>query len=448
MQHYRTLSNSLILKKASRYRCNSIIFLSSYKNLKKENNLNNQKFKSEINYKNLILLQNQNGKFGQEAAYSKVIEKDSKDNNLVEKLSFKKLFALKRNFIFLKNLFFVAFFPRGYPRTVTSEYWDYSKWQFLNSISGTIIGTLSMQALLQSMGMGAGSAIGLAASTNWIIKDGFGLLGGVIFASVVNNKFDSKPKQYRFLANFLIQFSSFIELLTPLFPKFFILLASISNIGKNIGWLATSATRVSMNRGVTREDNLGDVTAKSGAQSTAAGLIGTGFGVVLSYFVGVEPLTLMAVFIPSTILNMYFAYKTNTSVVVKTFNLERGEICLREFCEKIVSSHFEKYNNVKKLEKNKLDFSIINSKKVEQNFLKFKNLLKDPSEVGKDEDLFFLKRNYNIKGSKLRLKIELQLEPKLRYENYFIFNNDFDKFKTGYNLEKGSWLEFGIHPFE
>ncbi|KAJ3227981.1 hypothetical protein HK099_007850 [Clydaea vesicula] len=266
MQHYRTLSNSLILKKASRYRCNSIIFLSSYKNLKKENNLNNQKFKSEINYKNLILLQNQNGKFGQEAAYSKVIEKDSKDNNLVEKLS-----------------------------------------------------TLSMQALLQSMGMGAGSAIGLA---------------------------------------------------------------SISNIGKNIGWLATSATRVSMNRGVTREDNLGDVTAKSGAQSTAAGLIGTGFGVVLSYFVGVEPLTLMAVFIPSTILNMYFAYKTNTSVVVKTFNLERGEICLREFCEKIVSSHFEKYNNVKKLEKNKLDFSIINSKKVEQNFLKFKNLLKDPSEVG------------------------------------------------------------------
>jgi hypothetical protein len=70
--------------------------------------------------------------------------------------------------------------------------------------------------------------------------------------------------EYRFLASGLIQASSLFELLAPLYPGGFLLIASVSNIGKNIGWLATSATRASMNRGLTKEDNLGDVTAKSG----------------------------------------------------------------------------------------------------------------------------------------------------------------------------------------
>lgn len=43
---------------------------------------------------------------------------------------------------------------------------------------------MSTQALLQALGMGAGVSIGLAATTNWIIKDGFGLLGGLIYAGM------------------------------------------------------------------------------------------------------------------------------------------------------------------------------------------------------------------------------------------------------------------------
>ncbi len=85
-----------------------------------------------------------------------------------------------------------------------------------------------------------------------------------MFAAKVNTRFDSHPKRFRFWANLLIQFSNFLELLTPLYPGMFLALASISNIGKNIGWLATSATRAAMNHSLTREDNLGDVTAKSG----------------------------------------------------------------------------------------------------------------------------------------------------------------------------------------
>ena len=46
-------------------------------------------------------------------------------------------------------------------------------------------GVLSMQSLLCAIGIGASEALPLAATLNWVIKDGLGQLGGVIFASVV-----------------------------------------------------------------------------------------------------------------------------------------------------------------------------------------------------------------------------------------------------------------------
>ena len=56
-----------------------------------------------------------------------------------------------------------------------------------------------MQALLMAIGVGAGS-VPLAATLNWIIKDGLGQLGGVLYAGIMNDRFDSDPKRYRFLS--------------------------------------------------------------------------------------------------------------------------------------------------------------------------------------------------------------------------------------------------------
>jgi len=45
--------------------------------------------------------------------------------------------------------------------------------------------------------------------------------------------------------------------------------------GKNVSWLAGSATRAQLNRAQALRENLGDVTGKAGSQATAAGLAGT-----------------------------------------------------------------------------------------------------------------------------------------------------------------------------
>ncbi|KND00919.1 uncharacterized protein SPPG_04019 [Spizellomyces punctatus DAOM BR117] len=233
----------------------------------------------------------------------------------------------------------MGFLPKGYPHSVTPDYTPYTIYSFLHSVSGTLTGTLSTQALLHALGMGAAAAAGLAATTNWIIKDGFGLLGGVIYAGATANRFDSSPKRYRFLAAVAIQVATLAELLTPLFPHLFVPMASVSNICKNIGWLAASATRASMHKGFSKEDNLGDVTAKAGAQATTAGLLGTGGGILLSWAFGTAPMSLMTIFVPLCAANMWFAYRANEAVVTRSINLERCELIMHDRVRHALNGH-------------------------------------------------------------------------------------------------------------
>ncbi|TPX32433.1 hypothetical protein SmJEL517_g04418 [Synchytrium microbalum] len=238
----------------------------------------------------------------------------------------------------LDEKFQLAFLPKNYHSSVTADYIPYSIYQFLHSVTGTITGTLSTQALLQALGMGAATSIGLAATTNWIIKDGFGLLGGVIYAAVVSNKFDAQPKRYRFYSALALQAATILELVTPMVPHLFLPLASFSNIAKNVAWLASSATRAAMHRGFTKEDNLGDVTAKAGVQATAAGLVGTALGVGVSWVVGTQPWMLGLAFFPLCVANLGFAYMANVCVVTRSLNVTRAELALRPLIVDLVAT--------------------------------------------------------------------------------------------------------------
>lgn len=77
----------------------------------------------------------------------------------------------------------------------------------------------------------------MAAALNWVIKDGLGQLGGIIFASTINTKFDSDPKRWRLVSSIALDGACLLELLAPLVPALFIPIASVANVGKNISWL-------------------------------------------------------------------------------------------------------------------------------------------------------------------------------------------------------------------
>jgi hypothetical protein len=77
------------------------------------------------------------------------------------------------------------------------------------------------------------------------------------------------------LASISMDLASFIELLTPFFPGYFLPLASVANVGKNISFLAASASRAAIHKTFAVHENLADITAKTGSQCILGSMLGT-----------------------------------------------------------------------------------------------------------------------------------------------------------------------------
>ncbi len=54
-----------------------------------------------------------------------------------------------------------------------------------------------------------------------------------------------------------------LEFLTPLAPRYFLLLASVANVGKSVGLATHISTQPSFVKNFARQDNLSDLTAKA-----------------------------------------------------------------------------------------------------------------------------------------------------------------------------------------
>ncbi|KAJ1727254.1 hypothetical protein LPJ61_004675 [Coemansia biformis] len=222
-----------------------------------------------------------------------------------------------------------AFLPADYRRSVTPEYLGYTWWQAVHNVFGSASGVLATQAMLYAMGLGAG-ALPLSAAINWVIKDGFGQLGGVLYATMVGQRFDSDPKHQRFWSAVWLQAATWLEMLAPLAPHLFLLIGSVANIGKNIAWLAMSATKASINRTFCLRENLGDLTAKSGSQATAAGLVGTALGVAIGATVDASVNTLLLGFVPLSAASLWGNYQSLLYTATPTLNVERAQHMLQD----------------------------------------------------------------------------------------------------------------------
>lgn len=70
--------------------------------------------------------------------------------------------------------------PNGYPVSVGPDYLSFVVYQMLSMIASTASGVLSTQSLLYALGLGSSAGtLTLAATVNWIVKDGIGQFGTV-----------------------------------------------------------------------------------------------------------------------------------------------------------------------------------------------------------------------------------------------------------------------------
>lgn len=100
-------------------------------------------------------------------------------------------------------------------------------------------------------------------------------------------------------------------------------------VGKNISWLAASASRAGIHKSFLVEENLADITAKAGSQSTASSLVGTGVGIALSALVGPSVPHVVVGFVVLSVVHLYCNYRSLTAVNLRTLNPQRTELlCL------------------------------------------------------------------------------------------------------------------------
>lgn len=122
---------------------------------------------------------------------------------------------------------------------------------------------MSTQALFVALGGTTTQSQMAAAAYTWVLKDGLGQLGGILFAARYGTNFDEDIKKWRYMSMLALNIAIYIEIMTLKFPQHFLLLASVANIGKNICMLLSSASRASINMRFAKRNNMGDISGKA-----------------------------------------------------------------------------------------------------------------------------------------------------------------------------------------
>jgi len=221
------------------------------------------------------------------------------------------------------------FLPENYPGSVQGAYRRFVGWNLVQMTFSSALGVLSTQQLLLALGIGSVSS---SAALNWVLKDGLGQLGGVVFAGTVGSRFDGSVKYYRWVSSLVLNVACGLEMAANCYPSHFLLIASLSTTGKNISYLSASATKAAINLSFCNAHNLADVTAKNGTQTTAACLIGTALGTVLAYTCQSYSQSLLA-FALCSCVNLYGTWGELKCVTLRNINVERGEMLFAHFFE-------------------------------------------------------------------------------------------------------------------
>jgi len=132
--------------------------------------------------------------------------------------------------------------------------------------------------------------------------------------------------------------STLLEILSPLFSGYFVLVASVANIGKNVSFLTASASRASLHQALSQRGNLGDITAKAGSQSIAASLVGTCLGIAISPLVGEDISRVAASFLFFSAFHQFCTYHGLKAVPLRSLNRHRLNILLTLFFQEFASA--------------------------------------------------------------------------------------------------------------
>ncbi|XP_068100235.1 RUS family member 1 isoform X2 [Hyperolius riggenbachi] len=235
------------------------------------------------------------------------------------------------NYRSLKDCLVSVFLPHGYPDSVSDDYLQYQLWDTIQAFASSVTGSLATHSLLRGSGVGDSSATVAAATVTWILKDGTGMVGRILFAWVKGSQLDCDAKKWRLFADVLNDLAIFIEILAPVFPSCFTVTVCIAGIFKCIVGVAGGATRAALTVHQAKRDNMADVCAKDGSQETLVNLAGLLVSLAIVPLVSENLWVTYLLFLILTSLHLYSNYRAVRSVVMETLNQSRLSIMLEHY---------------------------------------------------------------------------------------------------------------------
>lgn len=234
--------------------------------------------------------------------------------------------------------FKALFLPVGYPRTVKPNYERYAMLSALQNVLQSTNIVLSSAFLLYAVGLGAG-AVPVAGALNWLIKDGVGQAGTLIFGRVIAHDFDINTRTWNFLSNVAINVACAVEISCVWRPEHFLLVASAANTLKGVACMAGSSTRAAFNISFAKGENIADITAKSTSQYICTSIMGSVAGIAISSQVGSDATAALVVSGALAAANAFITFATIRSVPLSNLNPTRMQLLADHYLKANAEGH-------------------------------------------------------------------------------------------------------------
>eukprot|EP00960_Hanusia_phi_P068690 766910-Hanusia_phi.AAC.1 len=192
----------------------------------------------------------------------------------------------------LKRIMYATFLPSGYPASLPDEYTKYQAYNLLQDLTSNLRGILSTQKILEGMGVGKAGVTSLAATMQWMARDGSSMLGGLLFTAFASSSFGIHIKRWRLFADLINDVALLLDMLAPAYPELFLPIICLSSVFKAMCGVSAGACNAAIVQhwatrfgpassccvclqlliGVHR-GNIADVGAKTGAQHTIVSVL-------------------------------------------------------------------------------------------------------------------------------------------------------------------------------
>ncbi|XP_012277949.1 RUS1 family protein C16orf58 homolog [Orussus abietinus] len=223
-----------------------------------------------------------------------------------------------------------VFLPQGFPDSVHPDYVPYQIWDTVQAFASTIMGTLTTHSIMRGVGVGESTASPLAAAITWILKDGTGMIGRILFAWWNGTDLDAHCKKWRLFADILNDFAMGIELIIPYFSTYSTLILCTSTAMKSVVGVAGGATRAALTQHQALRNNLADVSAKDGSQETFVNLIASFLGILILSLLH-DGRYIMELYVLLVAVHLYANYSAVKALRLNSVNEDRLAIIVQEY---------------------------------------------------------------------------------------------------------------------